>query len=219
MNKNITPLLQKDYKMKIIKDLGKVTRGSSSRRRAIFECTECKVHFEARAPSEKTKQQLKCFKCSTKRKTNYEHPLYYIWNGIKQRCYNTKRKDFNRYGGAGVLMLQEWKDDSNKFINWCLANGWEPGLQIDKDILSKKLKIFPAIYSKETISFVTPSINCRESRGRAVEQYSLDGHFIMTFDSLAEAGISFGKKNGSSITNTCAGRQKTCYGFKWKYKI
>lgn len=42
-------------------------------------------------------------------------PLYSIWAGIKQRCYNKNHKLYSNYGGRGVVMDEDWKDDFNKF--------------------------------------------------------------------------------------------------------
>lgn len=53
---------------------------------------------------------------------------------------------------------------------------------------------------------------------RKVNQYDLQGNFIMIHDSAKEASQYIGKNNGaSSITKVCRGKLKTAYGFKWSY--
>jgi hypothetical protein len=52
---------------------------------------------------------------------------------------------------------------------------------------------------------------------RQIEQYDLNGNFICIFNSVKEAGKSI-NKNPQSIADCCRGRQKTAYGFIWKYK-
>ena len=216
--KLLRPLNQSEYKMKIIQDLGTVSNGTSKAyRKAIFECTTCTKHFEARAGTTPSKVQLECIECSTKKNTQYEHPLYAIWNGIKQRCYNPKRKDYNRYGAIGVTMCDEWKDNSKSFIDWCLANGWSSELHVDKDIKCNEQQISPTIYAPHTISFVTPSRNSREATGRKIQQYSLEGEYIASYNSAIEAAEAVGKTNGNTITMICKGRGNTSYGYKWKY--
>lgn len=42
---------------------------------------------------------------------------YQIWSGIKQRCFNKNCKAYKRYGGAGITMSEEWKNDFEKFLN------------------------------------------------------------------------------------------------------
>jgi hypothetical protein len=214
------PLEQADFKMRIIEDLGITTASAESTnlaRYAIFECTECKAHFKARATGSTAKAQTKCITCASVNKRMHKHPLYSIWNGIKQRCYSPTRKDYPRYGGIGVTMAAEWIDDPAAFIEWCVANGWSKGTEIDKDIKCRELGISPAIYAPHTISFVTSSVNSREACGRNINQLSLEGEYIRSFASAIEAAEFIGAPSGDTITNTCKGRQKTSYGYKWCY--
>ena len=218
-----TTLNQEDYVMKIVEDLGMQhtdpeNPGNRPYRFALFECTTCLTHFRARAITAASKVQLSCQACVTNEEQTYKHPLYTIWNGIKQRCYSPKRKDYGRYGAIGVTMSEEWKDNYNSFYTWCLANGWQEHLHVDKDIKCRELGISPAIYSPETITFVTPSQNIREAMGQSVEQYTLSGEYIATFASPVEAAESIGLTKGDLISAVCRGENKTSNGFIWKYK-
>lgn len=60
------------------------------------------------------------------------HPLYRIWRGIIERCFYEKHKAFNRYGGRGITVCEEWRNDFVAFYNWAIANGWQPGLEVDR---------------------------------------------------------------------------------------
>lgn len=53
---------------------------------------------------------------------------------------------------------------------------------------------------------------------KIVQQFDLEDNLINEFSSLTEAG-KFNNCNISSIHNVCKGKQKTAYGYKWKYKI
>ncbi|QFP93465.1 UNVERIFIED_ORG: hypothetical protein Xoosp15_200 [Xanthomonas phage Xoo-sp15] len=54
---------------------------------------------------------------------------------------------------------------------------------------------------------------------RKVVQYSLDGTYIATFDSMRDAARSLGSisKQGN-ISECCSGKRGKAYGYKWKYK-
>jgi len=52
---------------------------------------------------------------------------------------------------------------------------------------------------------------------KKVEQYDLENKLINIFNSAKEADLSMGGK-GNNVADCCRGRQKTAYGFKWKYK-
>ena len=56
---------------------------------------------------------------------------------------------------------------------------------------------------------------------KKVDIYSTDEKFIMSFPSMAE-GIRYLKSNGcicdsSNVTACCKGKQKSAYGYIWKY--
>lgn len=51
----------------------------------------------------------------------------------------------------------------------------------------------------------------------AVMQYTLDGVYIKTFPSQADAKRELGLKNSSHISQCASGKRETAYGYKWKY--
>lgn len=57
--------------------------------------------------------------------------LYGIWVRMRQRCYDPNSSDYNRYGGRGIKVCQEWNDYRN-FYNWAMANGYNDELSIDR---------------------------------------------------------------------------------------
>lgn len=106
------------------------------------------------------------------------HPLYKVYTGMIKRCYCENDISFCRYGAKGVSVCDEWKNDFIEFYNWALSNGWEEGLQIDKDIKGNG-----KLYSPETCVFVTRKINCRN---RTTNRYiECDGH-VRTIAEWAE---------------------------------
>lgn len=58
--------------------------------------------------------------------------LYNIWHGMKVRCYYEQYKQFKDYGGRGITVCAEWKDDFSAFCDWAMANGYEDHLTIDR---------------------------------------------------------------------------------------
>lgn len=61
-----------------------------------------------------------------------EHPLHATWDRMKMRCYNPNYEHFNRYGGRGITVCEEWKNDFVKFYLWAIANGYKEGLTLDR---------------------------------------------------------------------------------------
>lgn len=104
-----------------------------------------------------------------KRKGNYHHNghvthglfkgnkvLFALWQTIKQRCYNSKRSNYDRYGGRGITVCDEWLKSEN-FVRWALNNGYKKGLQLDRIDNSKG-------YNPDNCHWVTAKQNSQNTR-------------------------------------------------------
>lgn len=58
--------------------------------------------------------------------------IYKIWNGMKNRCYLSTLEVYKYYGGRGITICDEWKDDFQNFYDWAMANGYNDTLTIDR---------------------------------------------------------------------------------------
>lgn len=61
-----------------------------------------------------------------------KHPLYGVWKGIKSRCLNPKSPAYPHYGGRGISICEEWNENFGAFYKWCIDNGYNRGLSIDR---------------------------------------------------------------------------------------
>jgi hypothetical protein len=93
-----------------------------------------------------------------------EHPLYDVWKGMKARCRDKNNISYKNYGAKGVTVCALWERDFLSFYKWCIANGWEQGLQVDKDIIPKQLGVPAILYSPEMCSIITRKENVRLSK-------------------------------------------------------
>ena len=84
------------------------------------------------------------------------HPLYGVWRGIKQRCYNPKRHNYKWYGLKGIKLCKKWLKNPKLFIKWGTLNGYRQGLQIDRIDNDKN-------YEPINCRFVTAKQNIRNS--------------------------------------------------------
>lgn len=90
-----------------------------------------------------------------------KHPLFKIWNSMKQRCSNPNVKGYPDYGGRGVKVSMRWENDFEAFFEWAIKR-WKPGLQLDKDIKSSTGN--GRLYCPELCCFVTRKQNLRATR-------------------------------------------------------
>jgi hypothetical protein len=79
-------------------------------------------------------------------------PLWKAWNAMLQRCCNQRCPAFRWYGAKGVRVCPEWLRFT-RFKAWALANGYEPGLTIDR-------KDSAGNYEPGNCRWITKSENC-----------------------------------------------------------
>lgn len=66
---------------------------------------------------------------------------------------------------------------------------------------------------------IKKSLANKGKRSRSVEQYDLQNNKINEFINMTEACLNLNKPGRvGDITAVCIGKQKTAFGFKWKYK-
>lgn len=59
-------------------------------------------------------------------------PPYGSWISMIQRCTYSNHSAYHRYGGRGITICSEWRNDYRVFKRWALANNYKPGLSIDR---------------------------------------------------------------------------------------
>lgn len=112
-------------------------RGSDKKGQSLWLC-RCDCGTEKIVRGHDLKGGTKSCGCSRKYNCGlYKHGLSHtrihsIWRSIKDRCYNPKNQDYKHYGGRGITVCEEWKNDFLSFYNWALNNGYGEGLTIDR---------------------------------------------------------------------------------------
>lgn len=74
--------------------------------------------------------------------------------GMMERCTNSNCVGYKQYGARGIAVCQEWVDSPQAFVDWALANGFSPELQIDRIDNDKG-------YSPDNCRWVTARENIR----------------------------------------------------------
>lgn len=63
---------------------------------------------------------------------NNVNPIYHIWQGMKDRCYNKNNPNSIHWLGRGIKVCNEWKNNYLSFKKWALENGYKKGLSLDR---------------------------------------------------------------------------------------
>ena len=58
------------------------------------------------------------------------HPVYRIWKGMNQRCYNPHNKQWEDYGGRGIVVCDRWREFANFFDD--MGASYRAGLTIER---------------------------------------------------------------------------------------
>ncbi len=128
----------------LLEDLGVLYPKENSkqkRRFGLYKCGFCGNEFKAQVQHINRGATISCG-CYNKRRASETHKthglrstkLYRVWADIKNRTLNPNFKHYNDYGGRGITICDEWKNDFMPFYNWALLNGYEEnkGLSIDR---------------------------------------------------------------------------------------
>ena len=108
------------------------TGGVHRRYICTCDCGNVKTVVKDQLTSGKTKS-CGCLRYGPKEKKHGEIKtrLYRIWGNMCNRCSNPRNPAFDRYGGRGITVCDDWKDYRN-FRDWAEASGYTNSLTIDR---------------------------------------------------------------------------------------
>lgn len=109
-------------------------------------------------------------------------PLFTRWIGMKSRCNNPKNKKYNRYGGRGIKVCDEWENDFMAFYNWAISNGFEESLSIDRIDNNKG-------YSPDNCRWATPRQQANNTRRNIIVER--DGEKVTLSDLCRNLGLNY----------------------------
>lgn len=58
--------------------------------------------------------------------------LIVIRHSMYCRCYYPTTHGYERYGGRGIKICEEWRNNPDSFYDWAINNGYKKGLTLDR---------------------------------------------------------------------------------------
>lgn len=133
-------------------------------------------------------QSCGCFRAETAAKTRFIHGdtnerIYIIWKNMKARCLNKNHDDYPLYGGRGISICDEWKDNYINFKTWAINNHYSDNLSLDRIDVNGN-------YCPENCRWITQKGQCNNTRQNVILEYQGELHTMKEWSEIL--GINYG---------------------------
>lgn len=145
-----------------------------------WEC-ECECGKRTYAKGSSLKRRVSCGCEQHKPRTgienaHYKHGavgtrLYSIYTGMLKRCRQPSTNGYERYGGRGIRVCEEWKGEHGfeHFRDWANANGYSEDLTLDRIDTNGN-------YEPENCKWSTREEQCNNRRNNVWLEYNGERH-------------------------------------------
>lgn len=128
--------------------------------------------------------------------------IYGIYKGIHSRCYNKNFKAYPRYGGRGIKMCNEWRNDFQAFHDWAMTHGYRDDLTIDRIDNDGD-------YCPENCRWVSMKIQANNTRRNVIAEYNGEAHTAAEWEDLyglKQGYVAGALRRGWSIEEILTGK-------------
>ena len=171
-------------------------RASGARKRLNTCLCECGEEVSIESGNLRSGNTCQCQKCAIETRANgrrrHGHSwtskdkvgkkCYYTWQAMKRRCCNEGDARYLDYGGRGITICKEWRDD---YLNFLSDMGLPPSIshQIDR-------KDNDGSYNPENCQWVTRKENARNKRNNRLIE--IDGETKTLVEWSEISGVNYG---------------------------
>ena len=149
-------------------------------RKTIYWQYKCDCgNIITRAKGDVTKGSISSCGCKTKQLSSFTRQthglsstvLYEIYKLMLRRCLSPTNSSYKNYGGRGIKVCDEWKQDFMAFYKWAMANGYKEDLTIDRIDNNGN-------YEPSNCRWATKQEQCNNKRNNHVVAYKGEKHSL-----------------------------------------
>ena len=117
---------------------------------------------------------------STHRKT--KERLYHVWSSMKGRCCNPNNQAYDSYGGRGIKICDEWKNDYMAFRKWALESGYDENASL-KDCTIERIDV-NGNYEPSNCTWVDAKQQANNRRSNVYITYKGETHNLIEWSEI-----------------------------------
>lgn len=128
----------------------------------------------------------------------HEKRLYGIWKTMKTRCSNPNCEKYKNYGGRGITICNEWKEDFQVFYDWAIANGYSDDLTIERKDVNGN-------YCPENCCWIKAELQAKNKTTNIRLEFNGETHILAEWSKItgiSEGELSYRVKRGWSVEKT-----------------
>lgn len=145
--------------MELIEDLGMIMQRSGRKVRfGMYKCPSC-LEVKRFNTWDVNAGQKGCASCRKTTHGKSKTKIYSTWSGMKARCYYKQSKEYMHYGGRGITVCDEWRDNFTSFMEWAYKNGYTDGRETSIDRIDND-----GDYEPSNCRFTTANIQVQNTR-------------------------------------------------------
>lgn len=108
--------------------------------------------------------------------------LFDIWRNIKRRCYRENHKSYPQYGGRGIKVCDEWKNDFAAFQKWAFDNGYDENAEFMKCTIDR-IDV-DGDYKPDNCRWVDMKVQCNNRTNNRKLTYNNETHTISEWSEI-----------------------------------
>lgn len=114
--------------------------------------------------------------------------LYGVWGSMVDRCNNPHAHEYENYGGRGIKVCDEWRNDYEQFEAWAMANGYDESAKRGKCTLDRI--DLNGNYEPSNCRFIAIKEQNRNRRSNVLITYNGETHCMSEWAEIA--GLKYG---------------------------